>query len=104
MLIGVLILTLFSSLCILLTGQTRDLRIEPIDQAARQSFEKQVKVALVVGISAYPQGSGLTSLKYAARDADILGATLKSQGYLVRRLIDSDATRAVIRRTLRELS
>jgi hypothetical protein len=62
--------------CIVLAGQTRDLRIEPIDPAARQAFEKQVKVALVAGISAYPQGSGLSSLKYAARDAEALGATL----------------------------
>ena len=96
--------TLLFGLCFLLAGQNRDLRIEPIDAAARRSFEKQVKVALVVGISVYPQGSGLSSLKYAARDADVLGAALKSQGYLVRKLVDSDATRAVIRRTLRELS
>jgi formylglycine-generating enzyme required for sulfatase activity len=96
--------TLLFGLSILLSGQNRDLRIEPIDPAARRNFEKQVKVALVVGISVYPQGSGLTSLKYAARDAEVLGATLKAQGYLVRRLTDSDATRSVIRRTLRELS
>ena len=91
-------------LCILLSAQNRDLRIEPIGPAARRNFEKQVKVALVVGISVYPQGSGLSSLKYAARDAEVLGAALKAQGYLVRRLSDSDATRSVIRRTLRELS
>jgi formylglycine-generating enzyme required for sulfatase activity len=84
--------------------QQRDLRLEPINPAAQRAFEKQVKVALVVGISAYPQGSGLSSLKYAARDAEVLGATLKSQGYLVRQLTESDATRAMIRRTLRELS
>lgn len=104
MLIGVLKSTLLFSLCFLLAGQTRNLRLEPIDPAARGAFEKQVKVALVVGISAYPQGSGLSSLKYAARDADVLTAALKSQGYLVRRLTDSEATRAMIRRTLRELS
>jgi formylglycine-generating enzyme required for sulfatase activity len=90
--------------CILLAGQTRDLRIEPIDPVAQRAFRTQVKVALVVGISAYPQGSGLSSLKYAARDAEVLGATLKSQGYLVRQLTESNATRAMIRRTLRELS
>src|SRR5271166_6052664 len=87
-----------------MVGQTRDLRIEPIDAAARRGFEKQVKVALVVGISTYPRGSGLSSLKYAARDAEVLGTTLKAQGYLVPQLVDSDATRAVIRQTLRELS
>lgn len=97
-------LTLLFGSSVLLAGQNRDLRIEPIDPAARRSFEKQVKVALVVGISVYPQGSGLSSLKYAARDADVLGDALKSQGYLVRKLVDSDATRAVIRRALRELS
>jgi TonB family protein len=87
-----------------LAGQTRDLRVEPIDAVSRRSFEKQVKVALVVGIGAYPQGSGLSSLKYAVRDAEVLGATLKSQGYLVRRLTESDATRGMIRRTILELS
>jgi hypothetical protein len=91
-------------LCIQLASQTRDLRVEPISPAEQRAFEKQVKVALVVGISAYPQGSGLSSLKYAARDAEVLGAALKSQGYLVRQLTESDATRAMIRRTLRELS
>ena len=87
--------------CVPLAAQTRGLRPEPIDQ---RDFEKQVKGALVVGISAYPQGSGLSSLKYAARDAEVLGATLKSQGYLVRQLTESDATRAMIRRSLRDLS
>lgn len=87
-----------------LASQTRDLRVEPINSAEQRAFEKQVKVALVVGISAYPQGSGLSSLKYAARDAEVLGGALKSQGYLVRQLTESDATRAVIRRSLRELA
>jgi hypothetical protein len=90
--------------CILLAGQTRNLRLEPIDPAARQTFDKQVKVALVVGVSAYPKGSGISQLKYAARDADVLGDALKSQGYLVRILRDSHATGPLIRRTLRELS
>jgi hypothetical protein len=75
-----------------------------MDPVARQNFEKQVNVALVVGISSYPQGSGVTPLNYAARDADVLGAVLESQGYLVRKLIDSGATRGVIRRALGDLS
>jgi len=87
-----------------MSAQTRTLRLEPMEQAARQRFDSHVKVALLVGINTYPQGSGLGSLKYASRDADVLEATLKSQGYLVRKLIDSNATRPVIRRTLRELS
>jgi hypothetical protein len=42
-------------------------------------------------------------LQYAARDFEVLRATLKSQGYPVRQLTESDATRAMIRRSLREL-
>ena len=90
--------------CILLAGQTRDLRLEAIDPASRRAFDKQLKVALVVGISAYPKGSGISQLKYATRDSEVLAEALKSLGYLVRVLKDSDATGPLIRRTLRELS
>ena len=47
---------------ILLSSQTRDLRREPIEPAAKRAFDKQVKVAFTVGIGAYPQGSGLIKL------------------------------------------
>src|SRR6185369_2633753 len=96
--------TILAISCAWLAGQTRVLRLAPVDAGTRQNFEKQLKVALVVGISEYPRGSGLNSLKYAARDADVLGDVLQAQGYLVTRLKDSEATRPVIRRTLRQLS
>lgn len=79
----------------------RDLRI---DSASQRDFTKQLRVALVVGISAYPTSSGISTLSYASRDADVLSEVLKSKGYLVRLLKDSDATGPLIRRALRQLS
>ena len=89
---------------VLAFAQTRSTRVKPVDAAARQIFEKQVKVALLVGVGSYSPASGLSRLKYPPRDVATLAAELEKQGYLVRKLIDSDATRGVVRRTLHELS
>ena len=45
------------------------------------AFLKERKLALIVGIDNYPDESGLSPLRYAAKDATDLGATLKAQGY-----------------------
>jgi hypothetical protein len=97
---------IFSSLALALAFSqgTREKRIQPVDTTQRQTFDKQVKVALLVGIGAYPQGSGLGALKYPARDVALLGDELTRQGYLVRRLVDSEASRGVVRRALIELA
>ena len=79
-------------------------RITPVEPSQRTGFEKQVKVALLVGVGAYPAGSGLGPLKYPARDVALLGAELTRQGYLVRRLVDSEASRGMVRRSIEELS
>jgi hypothetical protein len=47
-------------------GQVRERRIVPVDAGKRQTFEKQVKVALLVGVGDYSPSSGLGALKYPA--------------------------------------
>ena len=58
-------------LALALHCQTRDLRIESI-----ADYQKGAKVALVVGVGAYPEDSGLAALKYPLHDAEALAAEL----------------------------
>jgi hypothetical protein len=78
-------------------------RVAPVGSNETQAFRKQVKVALVVGVSKYPTASGFTALNYAAADATDLAAVLKQQGYLVRVLTDTDAMRGAIEQSLKDL-
>jgi len=87
-----------------LVAQTRDVTLRKIAPTAMTDFDMHVKVALVVGVGSYAEGSGLGPLKYAARDAEVLASALKNQGYLVRLLTDSQATRSMIRRSIREMA
>jgi formylglycine-generating enzyme required for sulfatase activity len=82
----------------MLLGQTRDLKVETV-----ADYQKGVKVALVVGVGAYPEDSGLAALKYPVRDAEALAAELERQGYAVRKLTDGSATRAIVRKLLNDL-
>src|SRR5258708_40012884 len=79
--------------------QTRDLKFE----RTIADYQKGAKVALLVGVGAYPEDSGLAALKYPARDAEALAAELERQGYAVRKLTDSSATRAIVRKLLNDL-
>jgi len=95
-------------LCFLLTtglaaAQSYEKRIAPLDPAARQTFERQPKIAVLVGVGAYPEGSGLSPLKYPAQDVAELAAELEKQGYAVRQLTDAQASRGVVVRTLSEI-
>jgi formylglycine-generating enzyme required for sulfatase activity len=97
--------TLLSLLVIgLANAQGRPKRVAPIDGSLRESFQGASKVAILAGIGAYPQASGLGSLKYPSQDVTLLAGELEKQGYMVRRLVDSDATRGSIRRTIAELA
>jgi hypothetical protein len=73
-------------------AQSHDKRVAPVEPGARQSFERQRKVAVLVGVGAYPEGSGLATLKYPARDVAELAAELEKQGYAVRQLIEGQAS------------
>jgi WD40 repeat protein len=96
-------LCLFGGLGIALRAQRGEKRIVPVDAASVQSFERQTKLAVLVGIGAYPDGSGLTPLRYPASDVRDLAAELTRQGYAVRQLSDGQATRGVIVRTINQI-
>jgi hypothetical protein len=86
-----------------LVAQVREKRVRPVDDSAKQAFEKQLKVALLVGIGDYPKNSGLSALKYPAKDVAMLSLALEKQGYAVRKLIDAEATRGSVRKTVSDL-
>jgi formylglycine-generating enzyme required for sulfatase activity/uncharacterized caspase-like protein len=80
-------------------------RIERIAPATLQSFSKTEKVALLVGVAAYPESTGLSPLQYSATtDIDGLEAQLRKQGYFVVTLRNEQAKRPAIREKLRELT
>jgi len=79
-------------------------RVAPVDAKDAQNFPKQSKVALLVGVSAYPSASGFENLHYAAKDVKELETTLTQQGYTVSLLMDADATRGAIVRTLHQVA
>src|SRR5208283_4452423 len=64
------------------------------------AFVGKKKVAILVGISAYPAESGFPQLHYAAKDAQDFAAELKKQGYDVLVLTDDHAMKTSIRKAL----
>src|SRR6266446_3446566 len=92
-----------SATLVLSAQTTREKRIVPVDTAVQQLFQRQPKIAVLVGIGAYPDGSGLAPLKYAGSDLRELAAELEKDGYAVRQLADTQATRGVIVRTLSQI-
>jgi hypothetical protein len=85
-----------------LDAQTLGAKRVAVNEAQRQNFD-QAKFAIVVGIGAYPEASGLSRLNYAQKDASDLAAELTKQHYTVRLLTDSDASRSSLRRSLNSL-
>ena len=73
-------LTILLALTSPVTAQTLEKRITPVDANVRQTFERQPKIAVLVGVGAYPEGSGLAPLKYAAQDVAELSSELEKQG------------------------
>ena len=70
---------------------------QPPDPTA---FVGRKKVAILVGISAYPAESGFPQLHYAAKDAQDFAAELKKQGYDIQVLTDDHAMKTSIRKAL----
>ncbi len=58
------------------------------------------RVAVVVGVSAYPRGGGVAPLHFAAADARTLSEELERHGYRVTTLVDDEATRGSVLRAL----
>ncbi|MCB9525568.1 MAG: SUMF1/EgtB/PvdO family nonheme iron enzyme [Myxococcales bacterium] len=66
--------------------------------AAPAACDYAASHALVVGIDRY--GPGISPLRAARRDAERVGAALRARGFQVSELLDGQATRANIMRTL----
>lgn len=66
-------------------------------------FLGEKKIALLIGISAYPPESGFPALHYAAKDAEDVGAVLAKQGYTTIVLTDQHAMRDSIRLALQQV-
>jgi len=60
--------------------------------------------AVVVGVSEYPEVSGLAKLQFAAKDARDISSALMNAGYKVRTLLNENATRSFILKTLGDLA
>ncbi len=86
------------------TAQNRAKRIVPIAAAETSGFEQSKKIALLAGVAQYPVYSGIGRLQYPALDVAALGDQLKTQGYTVIQLTDSEATRESIKGALRNIA
>jgi hypothetical protein len=88
-----------------LVAHAQPKRVERVAPATLQAFAKTEKVALLVGVAAYPDYTSLNPLQYAAGpDIDGLEAQLTKQGYFVQTLRNAQAKRPLIREKLVELS
>ncbi|HSY13164.1 MAG TPA: caspase family protein [Verrucomicrobiae bacterium] len=65
-------------------------------------FLSEKKVAIVVGISDYPEESGFPKLQFAAKDAQDLAAALEKQGYKTQLLTNEHAMKSSIQRALQQ--
>src|ERR1041385_5584776 len=99
---GVVVATL--ALTCLAQSGVRPKRLVPLEPDVVKTFQSQGKIALLIGIGAYSEASGFSRLRYPAKDVAALAAEFDQQGYAVRVLVDGDATRGVIRKTLKELA
>ena len=91
----------FASLMAAQQSNVKDAAVAPAPSPAPFLGEK--KIALVIGISDYPQESGFPKLQFAAKDAQDLAAVLQNQGYKTVLLTDSHAMRSSIRNALQQV-
>jgi tetratricopeptide (TPR) repeat protein len=90
-------------LAVLLSAQTDGIyskRITPVDEAQIADFKREIRLAVIVGVGSYPARADLSPIKYAARDAQEISATLRGLGYSVATIIDAEATAPIIRQQL----
>lgn len=88
----------------LAVAQMREKRFVPVDANQRRAFERQPKIAVLVGVDKYPSRSGFGELQHSAHDAALMETQLKAQGYMVQKLTDGEATRSAIESALRSVS
>jgi hypothetical protein len=94
-------LILLALTCCALSAQTREKRIVPVEVGQRNSFQRQGKVAVLVGVGDYPRTSGLSTLRYPSSDVTSVEAALEAQNYTVVSLQDAQATKGGVLQALR---
>lgn len=77
-------------------------RIKPV--VDRETFQRERRLALVVGVSDYPRYSGLGRLTYADDDANAVCKELERSGYTTVCITNQDATRASVMNVLRNMA
>lgn len=83
-------------------AKVREKRVVPVDSGARQSFDRQPKIAVLAGVGHYPSRSGLSQLRYPSRDVELLQQVLNQQNYKVVALKDQEATGGSIEQALKD--
>jgi uncharacterized caspase-like protein len=68
------------------------------------SFLTENKLALIIGVNQYAEGSNLQTLKWAEKDAEDLAKALTDQGYKVDLLTGAKAIKTTIRYRLKNLA
>jgi len=71
------------------------------DAAAVQSFDREPRVAVLVGVGYYPDRSGLAGLRSPSRDVPRLAAELARQGYRILALEEREATHSAVLEALK---
>jgi formylglycine-generating enzyme required for sulfatase activity len=84
----------------LLAAQTREKRVVPAGDV--ENFEREGKVAVLVGVGEYGARSGFGKLQYPAHDVDLVEAELKKQGYRVVALKNQDAVGSFVDQALQD--
>jgi len=69
----------------------------------KYSFAQEEKIAVVVGLSDYPERGGLSSLNYADNDANAMGKQLEAMGYKVEVLTNHNATSSAVINVMQDL-
>ncbi len=68
----------------------------PADAPAQPGFDREPRVAVLVGAGYYPARSGFAGLRSPSRDVPRLAAELSRQGYRIVALTEQEATRAAV--------
>ena len=96
---GILPLLLLSSAA--LAAQAPQQKSAQADAAAVQGFDREPRIAVLIGAGYYPHGSGLAGLRSPSRDVPRLAGELARQGYRVVALEEEEATRGAVLEALK---
>jgi len=91
-----IVLSLLTPLIIIASEEGIEKTLIRLQTKDRANFISEEKVALVIGLSDYPEHSNIPSLSYAKNDALALEKKLTAFGYRVRILTDYQATTGAV--------